>query len=201
MIKQRHIRLALVGGLLNTTALIAPAAAQQATTVPFPVRQYQDENGVDLLSGVFTTASPMISIGGPDMGLNYVREVRQAAFRENILWNVAVNGTTYTVATGTTSDVFTQSGTSFVPKEANGSSLSFNSTTSTYTYTGSDGTVATFIQRPFNFTFGNVTALSVDTITFPDGKVLTYTYHEDSYTTAHLTRYGRRLQAVSSNTG
>jgi RHS repeat-associated protein len=187
---------------LATSALASPAVAQQATTVPFPVRQYTDENGVDLLSGSFTIVPPSISIGDDQMGLNFLRRVRTSVFRDNMAWNIAINGSTYTVAVPTGSDAFTLSGSTFTPIENNGSSLTYNSGTSTYTYTTRDGTVASFVQRPFSFFFGNATNLSANTITYPNGKILTFYYLEGSYVDAHgTTRFGRRLQAVTSNTG
>lgn len=66
----------ILAALLAGTALAEPAAAQEASIVAFPVRKYVDENGVDLLAGVFTTHSPSVTIGG-ETGLTYIREIRR----------------------------------------------------------------------------------------------------------------------------
>ena len=105
--------------LLVTSALAAPAMAQEASIVPFPVRAYADENGVDLLSGVYTAYSPSIRIGSEEMGLAYVREVRAFAFRDTMMGTISISGTTYTVDIGGKSEAFTLSGSTFTPVEQN----------------------------------------------------------------------------------
>src|SRR5688500_8212399 len=124
--------------LLATTALAAPAFAQEASIVAFPVRKYVDENGVDLLSGLFTALSPSIRIGSADMGLAYAREVRGGVFRDSMLGTITVSGSTYTVAIGAQSEGFTLGGGIFTPIEQNGSTLTLTGTI--YTYTRTDGT-------------------------------------------------------------
>lgn len=95
----------LFGALLASTALSAPALAQEASIVPFPVRQYSDENGVDLMSGVYTAISPSVRIGSQEMGLTYARDVRGAAFRDTVLGTISINGSTYSVGIGGQSDL------------------------------------------------------------------------------------------------
>jgi RHS repeat-associated protein len=191
--------------LISTTALMTaalsfatPALAQEASIAAFPVRQFQDENGVDLLSGAFTALSPSLHIGG-DMGLTYFREIRGGVFRDTIMWNITVSGSTYTVALGTRSEVFTLSGGVYMPVENTGSTLTFNGTD--YTYTAADGTLATFRGGPTIF-FGNARGIVIQTLKYPNGRTLTYYYWEDSYVNARGgTTYGRRLQGVKTNAG
>ncbi len=39
--------------------------------VPFPVREFVDGNGVNVFTGLFTTLSPPVNIGGDEMGLTH----------------------------------------------------------------------------------------------------------------------------------
>ncbi len=186
------------GALLATTSLATPSLAQEASIVPFPVRQFTDGNGVDLLSGTFTVLSPSIRIGG-NMGLSYVREVRGGTFRDTMMWNIGVSGSTYTVAMGPRSEVFTLSSGVFTPVEQTGSTLTLSG--GIYSYTSSEGTVATFYSGPTIF-FGNARGIVISTLAYPSGRTLDYLYHEDSYVSERgQTRYGRRLQAVVTNAG
>ena len=202
MTKTSARRAAISCALLATTAFCglnaAPAAAQEASVVPFPVRQFADENGVDLATGVFTALTPSVAIGAGDAGLTYVREVRANQFRDTMTWNIAVSGSTYTVVMGTGSEVFTLSNGVFTPAEPQGSSLSLSG--GVYTYTARDGTVATFVST--TRMFGNAAGRVVTSVAYPSGRTLTFHYHEDSYVPERgLIRTGRRLQAVTTNAG
>jgi RHS repeat-associated protein len=186
----------LVLALLASTA--APALAQEASVVPFPVRQYADENGVDLLSGVFTAYTPSIRIGSADMGLAYTREVRGPAFRDTMMGTIDVSGSTYTVGLAGASEQFTLSGSTFTPVEQNGSTLTLSG--GTYTYTLRSGIAATFSSTTYDF--GNATGISISSLTYPSGRSLTFHYTTQTYTnTSGVLRRGRRLQSVTSNTG
>jgi RHS repeat-associated protein len=183
--------------LLATTALAVPALAQEFSIVGYPVRQYPDENGVDLLTGAFTVTSPSVSIGSADMGLTYLREIRNALYRDTLMGNISVSGSTYTVALGGGSEQFTLSGGVFTPVEQNGSSLTLSGT---YTYTRADGTVAIFSGGVVQF--GNGSTRPILGLTYPSGRSLTFYYNNASYMTPHgVTITGQRLQSVISNTG
>jgi len=193
-------RALISGALLTTTALTAPALAQEASIAAFPIRQFQDENGVDLLSGAFTVMSPSLKIGGKDMGLTYVREIRANQFRDTMMWNINVSGSSYTVGIGTHSERFTLSGSTFTPVENNGSTLTRSGID--YTYTAADGTVATFSDS-MPATLGNARGIVVRTIKYPNGRTLTYDYTTASYydPLMGIFWYGRRLQGVTNNAG
>lgn len=184
--------------LLTTSALAAPALAQEASILPFPVRKYADENGVDLLSGDYTAYSPGIRVGSEEMGLAYRREVRAFVFRDATMGTITVSGATYTVDIAGRAEVFTLSGSIFTPVEQNGSTLALNG--SVYTYTRSDGTTATFQNA--SYWAGNATGISMATLTYPSGRALTYHYVTATYTdSAGTLRTGRRLQSVTTNAG
>lgn len=196
----RSSRRILACALFSSTAIASPALAQEASVAAFPVRQFPDENGVDLAAGAFTALTPSVSIGSEGMGLTYFREVRGGQFRDTMTWNIAVSGSTYTVAMGPRSEVFTLSNGLFTPVENNGSTLSLSG--STYTYGRADGTVATFMGGGPNIMFGNARGIVVLTVDYPSGRSLTFHYHEDNYTSERGNLvYGRRLQAVSTNAG
>jgi RHS repeat-associated protein len=203
----RFSKRAAAYALLVTTASLAlvaePAKAQTSTTAPFPVRQYTDANGVDLLSGAFTTSSPKVVIGDGESGLSFVREVSGNLNADSMLGTIANDGSTYTVAIGSSSEKFTkQSDGTFVPVEQRGSTLSCDS--NSCTYRGGDGTVATFI--PGGYSFGNAAGPTLSSIVYPSGKALTFHYRVDSFVAAYTPSgpayvWGRRLQSVTSNTG
>jgi RHS repeat-associated protein len=191
-------RRALVCTLFASSALTTPALAQEASIVPFPVRAYADENGVDLLSGVFTAYSPSIRIGSADMGLGYTREVRGKAFRDTMMGTISISGSTYTVDVGGKSEAFTLAGGVFTPVEQNGSTLVLSG--STYTYTRDDGTAATFAST--TYIFGNASGISIATLQYPSGRSLAFYYTTTSYTPSGGTlQTGRRLQSVTTNAG
>ncbi|HEX8381631.1 MAG TPA: hypothetical protein VF619_13910, partial [Allosphingosinicella sp.] len=192
---------ALACALLAGTAFCLsaqPAAAQEASVAAFPVRQFADENGVDLFSGTFTTYSPGVSIGSADMGLAYVRAVRGGVFRDTLMGSIDVNGSTHNVDIGGASETFTLSAGVFTPAEQNGSTLSLSG--GVYTYRLADGTTATFLSTTRNF--GNAAGRAITSLTFPSGRSLAFYYAEDSWTSqlgAVLT--GRRLLSVTTNAG
>jgi len=189
---------ALACALMTTTALTAPAMAQEASITAFPVRQHTDENGVDLLSGAFTAPSPGIRIGDAELGLAYIRQVRVNLFRDTMMGTIDVSGSTYTVGIGGASEIFTLSGGTFTSAEQNGSTLTLSG--GTYTYARSDGTVATFMSNIRNF--GNAKGIVIATLTYPSGRALAFHYHEDGYTNQHgQYRLGRRLMSVTNNAG
>jgi RHS repeat-associated protein len=199
-------RAALCCALLSATCLSAPALAQTATTTAFPVRQFTDGNGVDLLSLAFTTASTPVQIGDGDSGLHFQREIRFGLYADNLLGTIKISGSSYTVAIGGSADVFTLSGGSYVPVEQRGSALSYNSGTSIYTYTMADGTVATFLSGG-SYSYGNAQGIVLQAITYPSGKKLDFHYTIGSFVSSPgfvqppVYAYGRRLQSVTSNTG
>jgi YD repeat-containing protein len=186
--------------VLAAGMVAAPALAQEASIVAYPVRQYPDENGVDLLTGTFTTTSPGLSVGDRESGFTYTRQVRGGFYRDNMMGSITVSGSIYTVATGTVSEQFTLSGSVFTPVEQNGSTLTSSVGGTQYTYTRKDGTVATFRYLPN--TFGIARGISMETLTYPSGRQLLFYYHDDEWTDARgTTRLGRRLAAVTSNNG
>ncbi len=190
-----------LAAILASTALSTPALAQEVSIVPFPVRSYSDENGVDLLSGVFTAYTPGIRVGSDEMGLGYKREVRNLYFTDDTIGYIDNDGPTSTyfiVALGGSSETFTQSGGIFTPAEQNGSSLTFSGTF--YTYTKSDGKVVTFEgDRSW---IGGVYGNHVTELKYPSGRTLNHHYISQSYTDSQgVLQTGRRLQSVTTNAG
>src|SRR5690349_13312096 len=96
--------------LIASTFLSADALAQTQTT-DVPVRQFQDNNGVDLLSGTFTTTVG-VTVGDAENGLAFTREIRGPSALDNMLGELVL-GTTTTVRLNGHSEKFTQSGSVF----------------------------------------------------------------------------------------
>jgi RHS repeat-associated protein len=193
----------LAGLAIPAAFLVAAPTALMAQTAgtAFPVRAYEDSNGVDLFSGEFVAHSPTVRIGDSDGGLTFQREVRGGIALDSMIGGIYVGtgtGTPTTVSLGGSSEVFTLSGSTYTPMEQNGSTLVANGTS--YTYTKADGTVAIFDATTYSV--GNASAPAVTSVTYPSGKILTFYYTTMSVQVdAYQWVSGRRLQSVVSNTG
>lgn len=186
--------------VLAAGAVATPVLAQEASIVAYPVRQYPDENGVDLLTGTFTATSPGLTVGDRETGLTYIRQIRANKYRDSMMGSITVSGSVYTVAIGPDSEQFTLSGGTFSPVEQNGSKLTSSVAGTQFTYTRADGTVATFVFRPNNF--GIAQGIWIDSLEYPTGRSLIFHYYDDSWTNERgVTRLGRRLASVTSNNG
>jgi RHS repeat-associated protein len=186
--------------VLAAGMVAAPVLAQEASIVAYPVRQYPDENGVDLLTGTFTTISPALTVGDQEAGLTYVRQIRANKYRDSMMGSITNSGSTYTVAIGSTSEQFTFNGSTFSPVEQNGSTLASSVAGTRFTYTRADGTVATFVFRPNNF--GIAQGIWIESLEYPTGRSLLFHYHDEVWTNDRgVTRLGRRLASVTSNNG
>jgi RHS repeat-associated protein len=188
----------ILAGLMATTALAAPAAAQQhiESTIP-PVFQSVDENGVDQISGqlVQTLASLSIGPGGP--GSITYNWANSNSGQSDVIGFVAPNTPTtgkYSVTIGGGTETFTNSAGTFTQDQGRGSTLTYDSGTAHYTYTGADGRVAVF--GPVN-PGGNSYILS---LTYPAGQALTYYYRQIPGTPTYPTPY-YALRSVVSNLG
>ena len=198
-LRARALSCALLAGTACCGLTAQPAAAQEASVVAFPVRQFPDENGIDLLSGVFTAYTPSVSIGSAEMGLTYARAVRADRYRDSMMGTIDINGSTYRVDIGGRSEAFTLSGGTFTPVEQNGSTLTLGG--GAYTYRRADSVFATFTPTTRNF--GNAAGIVITALTYPSGRSLAFHYTEGNFTnprTGAVTR-GRRLQSVTTNSG
>ncbi len=182
-------------------ALWSSVALAQTQTTDVPIRQFKDNNGVDLLSGTFTTTTGFV-IGDAENGLAFTREIRGPYALDNMLGELVL-GTTTTVRLSGRAEQFTQSGSTFTPLEQNGSTLT-QTTSSTYTYRTADGTTTVFTAPSSGYyQFGNAKGIVPSSITYPNGKVLSFSYTVGSTIPPGSPNviFGRRLAGVSSNTG
>lgn len=138
--------------ILFCLAVIATAPVR-AVIAPPPVFPAVDGLGVDVATGAFTSAQTDVVIGQPGAGgLAYTRHYQSAP---NAFWTHNHNGYIYdvgggcSVVIGTFTETFTVgggcTGGAFTSQTPRGATLSYNGAT-TYTYTGSDGTVAVFTK-------------------------------------------------------
>lgn len=133
----RASRLALIAGASTSSIAFAQSAPPPLVA---PVEQTIDGNGVDIVTGKLRATFAQISIGQPGAGGIALRQSIDVP--NNLEGNVSCNGTVCTVTIGGTAEQFTVNGTTLTPVEKNGSALTFNG--GTYTFTGADGTVAYF---------------------------------------------------------
>src|SRR5688500_17701694 len=182
MTDARVRRGAMVCALLASTASIALAAPAQAQTqtIAAPIRQFTDDNGVDLMSGIFTTTTG-VAVGTAEYGLEFSRELSGAYAHDTMLGEIITSSSPVTVTIDSSAEKFTSSGGVFTPVEQNGSTLTLSG--SNYTYRRADGTTAIFAVPPTNYyQFGNAKGIVPTSITYPNGKVLTFGYTVGSFT-------------------
>ncbi|WP_303713512.1 RHS repeat-associated core domain-containing protein [Brevundimonas naejangsanensis] len=199
--------------LLASSALLStPAWAQQQ---PMPPEHYTlDSRGVDLVSGRFTYVAPEVSIGpagtgGLSYGRLYLGPVA-GGWRNTLLGTLNVSGSNYAVSIGAETEVFTKSGSAFVPASNRGATLTQSG--STFTFTTSSGSVAKLSAFPSATTTPYVanTAMLMSVST-PEGMVTTYHYSDDWYCAnpgpepggecqSALTRV-QKLQSITNNLG
>src|SRR5688572_4267406 len=149
--------------LLIASTFLCSAALAQTQTTDVPVRQFKDDNGVDLLSGTFTTTTG-VAVGDAENGLAFTREIRGAYALDNMLGELVL-GTTTTVRLNGRAEKFTQSGSVFTPVEQNGSTLTQTSS-SIYTYRTADGTTTVFTAPSSGYyQFGNAKGIVPSSIT------------------------------------
>jgi RHS repeat-associated protein len=194
----------LVRAFLGTSALCTFAAPAWAQTSSLPtVRETPDANGVDLATGTYTPSAVSISVGG-DRGLSWFqgrRDITTASIHK------AVNGITgvaeFEVVIGASRNVFVQSGATYTPKEADGSSLSLSGTV--YTYQNAGGDVGTFQKVDTTTTVpvgaGNEGILSQ--LTLASGQTLAYAYSSVVLAVGQspggtIYRTFKRLQSITS---
>jgi YD repeat-containing protein len=213
IIKQRLTNRLAGGASLATVAVAAfcpqPARAQAGVTVTAPpVFQQVDQNGVDLESGSVSIPLATISIGdgGPGSigyswstlslsqgdGVGGYIQITQKDSTNNSL-SVVINGAAETFTGPPGAATFTQD-------QGRGSTLGFASGTGIYTYTGADGTVATFSE---NVVSGgpSSTEYLLSTLVYPAGQKLTYNYMTADYTLRGAQFTGFYLRSVASSLG
>lgn len=190
---------------IGTGLILAPSAGAQIQTVVAPVLGvgYIDERGVDVgpASPQFRLTTGEVAIGDPGAGgLSFGRHWIGSGWRDSLAGTISSSGSIYTVSIGAASETFSLSGGVFTSVQQMGSTLAFNSGTNKFTYTTRDGTV--IVVNKNIATQGSVTNFwssnegAIETITRPNGEVVTYTYV--SATVGGVTAW--RPQSVSSNT-
>ncbi|MFY0400913.1 MULTISPECIES: hypothetical protein [Brevundimonas] len=101
--------------LLASSALFASSAWAQQQPTP-PEHYTLDANGVDLVTGQFAYQVNDIVIGDPTQGgLVHGRIWTNGGWRDTLAGTVRVVGSVYTVSLGGVSEVFTKSGSTFIP--------------------------------------------------------------------------------------
>ncbi len=195
--------------LLTSAAIslaVAGAAHAQSISQPTPPEHYAlDPRGVDMVSGYFNFQTTEVAIGQPDGGgLNLTRGRIQLGWRDSNQGSLQVSGSTYTVALGLESEVFTLSGGVFTPASNSGATLSQSGTT--FTFTTSSGTVAkystTYCYTSTGAACTNRAALYE--IVVPNGESTNYHYVTQTYvrsTNPLVTGTVVRLQSITNNHG
>lgn len=177
--------------LLASTALAAPAMAQLASAPQMPRGRVIDANGVDLTTGSYVSPESQISLGADQASLVYSqRLVGGLWWINNFHIALETTATTAKLTIGTEAKTFNLSGTTYTPADADGSSLTYNSTTQVYTYTGRDGAV---------FTIPNNTRRA-SSIKYPNGSTATLYYDTNSVTGPPASTF-YRLRSIGTSNG
>lgn len=195
--------------LIYCTALVASssmaslAIAQTAppTIAAPPVRSPVDGNGVNLATGGLEMSTNDISIGSSGSGsLAHTRVWTGNGWRHGFFLTLTSSGTKYTVSIGAKSTTFTLSGGVFTSDQGDGSTLTSDS--ASYTYTAADGTVVIFDKSYSSaIYYGAVGALGTS-VALPSGEKVTLTYATILYPIpSEPTLTIARLQSVNSTSG
>lgn len=166
--------------LLTTAVGIAAAFASAEIAVaqaqPTPPEQYTlDPQGVDLVTGQFVHQATDVVIGQPGAGgIVHGRVWASGGWRDTLAGTIAVSGSTYTVSFGGVSEVFTKSGSTFMPVSNNGSTLTQSGTS--LTFTASDGTQAIYSTAYSGSTSAyTANGAALMSLQQPNGERLTFT--------------------------
>ncbi|MBA4163082.1 MAG: hypothetical protein C0510_00395 [Erythrobacter sp.] len=209
---RRRWRLAALAWLAGAFCLMCPGNPALAQTAPpAPVRSSIDGNGVDLFDGTYNTATPPLTMGDAESGIEFRRTSNGASWTDTTIGYLSLSGSTMTVSIGPFSDSFSVSAGVYTSTEGNGSTLTYNGTSKIYTYTQANGTVILFDQTKVNelAPYGNTGLIT--SLTSPDGETLTYAYQSVQYCKTYkpsgfgylctLYGYAFRLASVTSSYG
>lgn len=183
------------------------ALAQVAPPVP-PEHYTNDARGVDLVTGKFNYGVTEVVIGPAGGGGIAYGRVWLDGWRDGLLGNLTeVSSTLVIVSVGGHSEVFDKSGSVWVSRSQNGSSLTQG--TGTWTFTTADGSVGQFFQyAPGVQTQYGYDPVLLSTFTSPSGERLTYNYKGVTYCRIPDLGGGcmqegaaARLQSITNNRG
>lgn len=168
----------LVALSVAALALSSPALAQSAGPGSIPEKpSVIDENGVNWLTRSFNATVPLASIGsGSDGGISVVSSAQDnAGFSDSLgggIYQVENNG--YRVKLPGGQEDFLLSAGTFTPSKPSPSTLVRSGTAPAYnyTYTGRDGTTATFTYQANGLQYG--IRANITSMTRPDGEAWTF---------------------------
>lgn len=188
-----------LGGVLSTSGI---SHAQPFQPDP-PVRSPQDDNGVDLASGLLSVSGPAVAIGNPeDGGLAFNSQWTNSItpYGNFALTIVELSSTKLHMNQGQRSRTFTHSGTKYISDQGDGSYLTASGTSPniTYTLTDSDGTVTTF-----EYIIPDFPGYFATWVTRPNGEVQKFHYRSELFTSIYVSGSWpfSRLQSVTNNRG
>jgi RHS repeat-associated protein len=166
----------IVGFVFGSSEVVYAQIAQ-----PAPVRESIDANGVDLVTGKLTVTAPALVLGSEANALSYYRLNKGSGWTDNLTGLLNQVGSVMTVSLGGVSDSFTVTGSTFTSTEGNGSTLTLNGTSTLYTYTRGDGTVARFGKMSgSDYLPGSTSGRLIDIVS-PEGEKLTIAYNSIQY--------------------
>jgi len=164
--------------LLASSALFATPALAQNQPQP-PERYTIDANSVDLVTGQFLYFTQEAGIGSSGNGELSHQRIYNRGWRDLNIGNIVVSGSTYRVAIGARTEVFTKSGSTFTPKSNTGNTLTQSG--GGFIYRTSDGAVASFVTTWSGHMGAYDMGAVISTLSRPNGEMRTYNYREDVY--------------------
>lgn len=172
-------RTAALGAALLAAGLLVPmmAAAQEFEPGPAPEKPaIIDENGVNLLTRTFNVSVPVSAIGSAGAGgFSVVNSTtNDTPYSESLGGGIYQEANGFTVRLPGVNEEFLNTAGTFTPTKPSPSTLVRTGTSPAYnyTYTGQDGTTATFSYFPNGLQNG-IRAV-VTQMTRPDGETWTY---------------------------
>ncbi len=172
-----------------------PLSAAAQLSSPQPIVQPYDQRGVNLSNGFWQIDGPTVSVGPAQGGISYHVTFNsdqlhfisfshtnaaewQSDWSQNYLAGDGTSAYTVYLRGQAVNFSYSPSTGTFTPLDFPGASLTYNGTT-TYTYTGPDGTVATYTSCTGTSTSGlcgsGGAGATLTTLTYPNG--LQYTFN------------------------
>ncbi|MEO8307657.1 MAG: RHS repeat-associated core domain-containing protein [Pseudomonadota bacterium] len=181
---------------------LAWSAFAQAQSAPLPDRHMIDENGFDLISGTRSNATTDLVIGQPGSGgLTFGRH-RDSFAASELYFSGAISTVSYTSSKAfivsmdnSVNDTIERFSKQNSPSNApyvnlEGTASTLTKSGSTFTYTNSDGLIATYSTLPGR----SVDSYFIKTLTIPGGEIRTYNWVSNAQPIS-------RLQSVTNSRG
>lgn len=168
--------------LALATLYSSSAFAQTPAAQPLPIDLAIDARGVDVISGNYYAPFPSLNIGGTGPGSLTYSIINNRVVYDSLWGGLhTANGTLFTLTVLGASTRWTKSGDDFLPTDAQGGELTFDSGANRYSYVSPTGVLVTVEKYLAGYIMAGTEASEglVTKIEYPTGERIFYTYDYD----------------------